>query len=148
MPNGKLMVMVCTALTTSQSRLLTSTPPIVTILSNWFALGAATPQLGLPVHLPLSRLNGHTRITTPLPMMSSILKQISAFRHICRLQFPLRFQDVGQEDPLQYSAATISALFRKLIAPPLPSLPTSPLSLTLPLRPFPSHTPGPASSLI
>ena len=54
-------------------------------------LEQAPPQLVLPVHLLLPRLNGHTHITTPPLMMSLIPRQISAFRHICRLHRPLRF---------------------------------------------------------
>ena len=139
MPDGKLLRMVCTAPTTFQSRLLTS-----------------PPQLGPPVRLPLPRLNGHARITTPLPMMSSILKQISAFRHICRLQFPLRFPLMKKllwkmsakttlSNTPQLPSVPWTTSFRTLIALPLLFLPTSQLNLMLPLLPFPSRT---ASSLI
>ena len=114
-PNGKLMVMACTAPVPPSYLHSAYCNNFEQLVCTWSGDTAARPPRPPPLATPQW---SHPHHHSPIPMMSSILKQISAFRHICRLHFPLRFpldeetpmEDVGQEDPLQYSAATISAL--------------------------------------
>ena len=85
-------------------------------------------------------------LSTSLPLLQPVPNgKLMVMAHTAPTMFQSRLLT------LQYSAATISALdhlLSQIEVLPLPSLPILPLSLTLPLPPFPSHTPGPVLFLI